>query len=117
MLHPVPHDVPDIQIETCVAASPASALDAARARQAAILRLIVLSTDGTDGRRRVQLEQSSPNILGHRDYYMRKWGATKADCGYGNYENPFNDARLPISHWEFDVQRRRAIIDAVALQE
>lgn len=113
----MPQDSPDHNVEACIAASPVSAVNAALQRQETIKRLIIMSTGGTDGRKRVLPKTMYPSPLSHQDYYMRKWGAAEEDCGYGSFLNPFNDARLPNSHWVLDMERRRAMIEAAKLKD
>ena len=111
MVHPLPLNDRVTDFEECVAAAPAAALGAARARAAALKRMVNASTDGPTGRR-VAPDVPYPHPFGHREYYLRKWGATEGDCGYGNFEVPFNDARAAVGHWVFDAPRRRAFLDA-----
>ena len=110
MTHPVPHADLGPSFDACVAAAPAAATDAARVRAAALKRMVNASTDGPTGRPAGGAPFPHPH--GHREYYMRKWGAAPEDCGYGNFEQPFNDARAGVGEWTLDVARRRAFLEA-----
>jgi hypothetical protein len=113
MLHPLPLTT-DAAFDACVAAAPAAAREAALERATALRRMVNSSTDGPIGRQ-VEGGPPFPHPAGHREYYMRKWGTAPEDCGYGNFEAPFNDARAAVGDWTFDATRRRAFLAANGL--